>query len=411
MQFKTSNYFILKKSSFFRITLVVVSIVALFSGCTRLMQPAQNLTEAGSTRVNNSQTGAARTNQFSPNVPPSQAGATYSPVVKRVSPGVVTVQSTRRMRAPQQYPFMDDPRFREFFRENPRFTPQPQAQIQRGLGSGVVVTDDGYILTNHHVNYGAEEIKVGFNDRRTFDAKVVGTDPPSDLAVLKIDADDLPLLALGNSDTVEIGDVVLAVGNPLGLAQTVTAGIISAKGRSTGVSDGNFEDFLQTDAPINQGNSGGALVNTNGEVIGINSQILSPSGGNIGIGFAIPSNMAKNVMQQLIGTGAVRRGQLGVVVQQVTSDIAQSMRLPETRGVVVSQVLPGSAAARGGIQQGDVITAFNGEPINESNELRNRVATTPPGANVTLTIYRASGEQQLRLSLGELNNSSNRRNE
>jgi serine protease Do len=330
---------------------------------------------------------------------PGTTQASFAGVVNRVSPAVVTVLPEKRMRTPRQHPFLNDPFFRDFFGDR---LPQPQPRHERGLGSGVIVSNDGYILTNHHVVDGAEQIRIELVDRRTFDAKVVGSDPRSDLAVLKIDAKDLPTLALGNSDQVRVGDVALALGNPLGIGQTVTAGIISAKGRSTGVSDGSFEDFLQTDAPINRGNSGGALVNTNGELIGINSQILSPSGGNIGIGFAIPANMARNVMDQLIKTGQVRRGQLGVVVQTVTQDIASSMGLKEARGVIVSQVQPNSGAERAGLRRGDVITALNGEPINDSNLLRNMVASTAPGSEVTLTILRDGGEQQLRATLGEL---------
>jgi serine protease Do len=337
-----------------------------------------------------------------PSGAPETAVVSYSDVVKRVSPAVVTIQSERRTRAPRQFPFLDDPRFRERFGGEAPAPPQPRGRVQRGLGSGVVVSADGYILTNHHVVDGADQIRVGFANRQTYEARVVGSDPPSDLAVLKIAATDLPELVLGNSDAVEVGDVVLAVGNPLGLEQTVTAGIISAKGRSTGVSDGSFEDFLQTDAPINQGNSGGALVNTAGEVIGINSQILSPTGGNIGIGFAIPSNMARNVMEQLIRTGDVRRGQLGVVVEPVTSDVAAETGLEKIRGVLVGRVQTGSAAERAGIRAGDIITAFNGETVNESNELRNRVATTLPGTKVTLTVFRDGRETQLGAELGEL---------
>ena len=333
----------------------------------------------------------------------------YADVVSRVAPAVVTVRSERRVRAPQQHPFLNDPSLREFFGDRMPQIPQ-QPRRQQGLGSGVIVSNDGYILTNHHVIDGAAEIKIEMADGRTLNAKLVGSDQPSDLAVLKVEAKDLPMLNLANSDQVRVGDVALALGNPLGIGQTVTAGIISAKGRSTGLSDGSFEDFLQTDAPINQGNSGGALVNTNGELVGINSQILSPSGGNIGIGFAIPANMARNVMDQLIKTGKVRRGQLGVVVQPITPDLAASIGLKEARGVIVSQVQPGSAAEKAGLRQGDVITALNGQTVNESNVLRNTVASTPPGTEVTLSLRRDDREQQVRVTLGELTVSAEARN-
>ncbi len=323
----------------------------------------------------------------------------YADVVSRVAPAVVTIHSESRVRAPQQYPFMDDPFFQNFFGN--RGMP-PQAELRRhGLGSGVIVTTDGYILTNHHVIDGAEQIKVDLNDGHTLEAKVVGSDAPSDLAVLKISASSLPVLSLGDSDRVRVGDVALAIGNPLGIGQTVTMGIISAKGRQTGLSNGSFEDFLQTDAPINQGNSGGALVSTASELVGINSQILSPTGGSIGIGFAIPSNMARIVMDQLIANGKVRRGQLGITIQKITSDVASKLGIQEGKGVLVAQVQPGGPADKAGLTQGDIIIAFNGTAVNDPNSFRNQVASTPPGTAVALTILRNGKQQDLHPTLGE----------
>ena len=326
----------------------------------------------------------------------------YADVVKDVTPAVVTIRVEGRARvSPTQ--FQDDDLFRRFFGDqfgtSPRRMPAPRT---RGLGSGVVVSNDGYLLTNHHVIDGASEIRVEFTDGRSFAAKVVGSDQPSDLALLKIDATNLHALTLGDSDAVQVGDIVLAVGNPLGIGQTVTSGIVSAKGRSTSVGDGSYEDFLQTDAPINQGNSGGALVNTKGELVGINSQILSVSEGNIGIGFAIPANMARGIMDQLKSGGSVHRAQLGVSVQPMTPDLASSLGVSDTmRGAVVSSVEPGSAAERGGIKRGDVIVAFNGKPVTEYNALRNRVAEAKPGTNATVGILRDGSEKTLTVKLDE----------
>ena len=277
----------------------------------------------------------------------------------------------------------------------------PRQKMLMALGSGVIVQRDGTILTNYHVIDGAEQIQVELTNHRVFKANVVGSDPPSDLAVLKIDAKDLDALSLGNSDQVRVGDIALAIGNPLGLGQTVTAGIISAKGRATGLSDGSFEDFLQTDAPINQGNSGGALINTRGELIGINSQILSTSGGNIGIGFAIPSNMAQNVLDQILEGGKVHRGQLGVSIQPMTPELASKFGLSDVQGVLVNSVIPNGPAAKAGLRQGDVIVDFNGAAVTDGNTLRNHVASTAPGTKVNLGIFRDHQKQQIQVTLGE----------
>ena len=326
----------------------------------------------------------------------------YASVVERVRPTVVTIRSTRIVRNAQQFPFGNDPFFERFFGDRARPDVEPQERRQGGLGSGVIVSPDGYILTNHHVIDGAEDITVELSDRRTFTATVVGSDAPSDLAVLRIEGGNFPALPLGNSDQVRVGDVVLAVGTPMGVGQTVTMGIISAKGRATGLGDGSFEDFLQTDAPINTGNSGGALVNTRGELIGINSQILSPSGGNIGLGFAIPANMATHVMQSLIADGRVHRGMIGVTVQTMTPDLARSLRLDSISGALVSGVQEDGPADEAGIERGDVIAKVNGETIADSNALRNTVSQMKPGSSARLTIIRDGRERELTVELDEL---------
>lgn len=325
----------------------------------------------------------------------------YADVVQKTSPAVVRIEASRKEKASRTQPPGADEFFRQF--QLPQGEDR-RPQIERGVGSGVIVQPDGTLLTNYHVIEGADKITVSMSDNKTYEAKVVGTDQPSDLALLKIEGTNLPYIALGNSDNVRVGDIVLAIGNPLGIGQTVTAGIISAKGRRTGLSDGSFEDFLQTDAPINRGNSGGALVNLQGELVGINSQILSggPSGGNIGIGFSIPSNMARSVMEQLIKDGKVRRGMLGVNIQNITDDTAKALGLTDRSGVLVSNVKQGSSADKAGVKRGDIITAINGEKVEDSNVLRNKIASTTPGTSVKLTVVRDGTATELSATLDEL---------
>ena len=332
----------------------------------------------------------------------------YADVVAKVTPAVVTIRTeakasprmTQLPQLPEGFPFPE-----MFGPRAPRGRQMP-APVQRGLGSGVIVTADGYILTNNHVVEDATTIKVELSDRRVMDAKLIGADPPSDLAVLKVDGANLPVVPIGDSNAMRVGDIVLAVGNPLGVGQTVTMGIVSAKGRATGLGNGSYEDFLQTDAPINQGNSGGALVNSNGELIGINSQIMSPSGGNIGIGFAVPSLMAKNVMDQLVVNGRVHRGLLGVTVQGVTGDLAAGLGLAKAEGAIVSDVTANGAADKAGIKVGDVLLTYQGRPVIDSNSLRNEVAATKPGSSVKLEVLRDGKKRELTATVGEMTPSS-----
>ena len=317
---------------------------------------------------------------------PSQAGETplpsLAPMLKRATPAVVNVQT--RGTVQEQNPLFNDPFFRRFF-DVPN---QPREREFQSAGSGVVVdAKNGYIVTNAHVIENAKEITVQFLDSHTLKATVVGRDEGSDIAVLKVQATDLTELPIADSGELEVGDFVVAIGNPFGLGHTVTSGIISALGRS-GINPEGYEDFVQTDASINPGNSGGALVDLNGRLVGINTAIISRTGGNIGIGFAIPSNMMKSVMQQLIKYGEVKRGVLGVNIQTLTPDIAESLGLSKTQGALVSQVVDGSAAEKAGIKAGDVITAINGKPVKDAAALRNAIGMMRIGEKVEVTLVR-----------------------
>lgn len=328
-----------------------------------------------------------------------------SEVAARAMPSVVNISSLKATRIPGEHPFspfFEDPFFRRFFGEEFfRFFEIPRERRQRSLGSGVIVRSDGYILTNNHVVEGATEVKVSLPDKREFKAKIIGTDSSTDLAVLKIEAKDLSALPLGDSDRIRVGDIVLAIGNPFGIGETVTMGIISAVGRANvGVAD--YEDFIQTDAAINPGNSGGALVDMRGQLIGINTAILTRTGGYQGIGFAIPSNMARVVMESIIKYGKVTRGWLGVMIQEVTPQIAQAFGLKQIRGALVSDVLRGSPAERAGIKRGDVIVEYEGKGVEGVADLKNLVAQTKPGSRVKVKLIRGGEEQVVEVIIEEL---------
>ncbi|MCB2230445.1 DegQ family serine endoprotease [bacterium] len=326
----------------------------------------------------------------------------------QVRPAVVTVATERilkaRSRSPFGSPFTNDPFFDFFFGPDSRQQqPQEREYRQEGLGSGVIVSDDGYILTNNHVVANADTILVGLFDGTRHTATVVGTDPQTDIAVLKIDAATLPFLEIGDSDSLQVGEIVLAIGSPMSenLAATVTQGIVSAKGRSNvGLAD--YEDFIQTDAAINPGNSGGPLVNLDGALVGLNTAIVSRSGGFQGIGFAVPSNMAMRVMNSLISDGRVVRGYLGVSIQDVDETIARAMRLPQTTGALVGDVAEGSPASEAGFEAGDLIVSVDGRDVRNSSQLRNHIAATAPGSTVKVGIVRGDKKETLSVKLGEL---------
>jgi serine protease Do len=319
-----------------------------------------------------------------------------------VKPSVVTVSTESILTAQGTNPFANDPFFQFFFGPGQGQNGGQQKFLQRGLGSGIVVSADGYILTNNHVIDGADSIFVNLYDGRMFKATVKGADPKSDIAVIKIEADKLTPIKIGNSDSLQAGDIVMAVGSPMSksLAYTVTQGIVSATGRAN-VGLATYEDYIQTDAAINPGNSGGPLVNLDGQLVGVNSAIASQSGGFQGIGFAVPSNMATRVMESLIATGKVVRGWLGVYIQNVNPQIAKAMNLKETSGALVGDVVPDSPADKAGMKSGDVITRFGDKPVTDATQLMNEVAELKPGTEVAVTVNRDGKQENLNVKLGE----------
>jgi serine protease Do len=331
-----------------------------------------------------------------------QSAVSIADIAERAMPSVVNISSTKvRKVDPRTSPFLNDPFFRHFFGPGNEV---PRERREQGLGSGVIVTADGVVLTNNHVVEQADEIKVVTSDRREFDAKVLGTDPKSDLAVIKLQGNvtGLKPAVLGDSSRMRLGDVVLAIGNPFALGQTVTMGIVSAKGRANvGIVD--YEDFIQTDAAINPGNSGGALVNMEGQLVGINTAILSRSGGYMGIGFAIPTNMAKPIMESLQKHGKVVRGWLGIAIQDLDQELRRAFKLPaDASGVVISDLTPGAPAERAGLKRGDVIQKVNGVPVNSTGELRNAIAAGGTGTDVKLDILRDGKPRTVTAKLGEM---------
>lgn len=320
----------------------------------------------------------------------------YSDAAKKAMPAVVNIYTTQAVKSRPRHPIFDDPVFRHFFGD----PGEAQAQPSTNLGSGVIVSSSGYILTNSHVIEAADGIEVALADTRRVIAKVVGTDPESDLAVLKIDLPNLPAITFGASDTAKVGDVVLAIGNPFGVGQTVTMGIVSALGR-THLGINTFENFIQTDAAINPGNSGGALIDTNGNLLGINTAIYSKTGTSLGIGFSIPASTAKNVMEQIIQNGSVQRGWIGVGVQDMTREIAESFKTPEIRGALITEVFRGTPADRGGVRVGDVLVAVDGQPVTDSGSMLNLIAALKPGSEATLKLVRAAKPLEIRVTVGK----------
>ncbi|MCS6927213.1 MAG: DegQ family serine endoprotease [Candidatus Binatia bacterium] len=352
--------------------------------------------------------GSGKTQESSPaQASRSNALPSFADTAQKVSPAIVNISTTQKVerRRPFRFPgpgprqpFEEDP-FEEFFRRF--FGDRPPPGQQRSLGSGFIISEDGYIITNSHVIGDAEKITVRLSDKAEYEAKVIGSDDKTDIALIKIEPKGpLPTVPLGDSSALRVGDWVMAIGNPFGLEQTVTVGIVSAKGRVIGA--GPYDDFIQTDASINPGNSGGPLLNLKGEVVGINSAIFSQSGGNIGIGFAIPIDMAKSIVAQLRETGKVRRGWLGVGIQPVTPELAKSFGLEEPQGALVAEVTKGSPAEKSGLERGDVIIAFNGTRIKDSHELPSLVARSPVGSTAEVTVLRSGKEKTFTVKLGEL---------
>ena len=386
----------MQKGRFNARTLIVVAASCLILGVLitaslNLVPPTKATT--GQVWTEKGESGLFSTSQISD-------GKLWVKLAKELTPAVVNISTTQVVKrgTPTRSPFSEDDPFNEFFKRF--FGDQPRQFKATSLGSGFIINKDGYILTNNHVVENATDITVKLGDSREFKAKVIGRDPKTDIAIIKIEASNLPVIPFGNSDRLEVGEPVMAIGNPFGLNQTVTTGIVSAKGRFIG--EGPYDNFIQTDASINRGNSCGPLINSNGEAVGINTAIFSPTGGSIGIGFAIPIEMAKEVLPQLKERGQVTRGWLGVAIQPITPDLGKKFSLKQANGALISDVMEGSPAEQAGLKQGDVIVAFDGKNVKSSTDLPHIVAGTPVGKEVPVKVVRDGVEVTLQVKVGEL---------
>jgi serine protease DegQ len=374
---------------FAQFTTLVLAIVFVVSTLRPDLLPRSQLGEGGGTIVTIKE--AASDTQTKTEFKPGS----FSNAAQVAMPSVVNVFTSKEVKV-APHPLLEDPRFKRFFGD----PLESQSRRASSLGSGVIVSPEGYILTNHHVIEAADEIEIALADGRKSKARVIGSDPETDLAVVKVDMEALPTMTFGHSDNARVGDIVLAIGNPFGVGQTVTMGIISALGR-THLGINTFENFIQTDAAINPGNSGGALVDTAGNLIGINTAIVSRTGGSLGIGFAITTTVAKQIMEQIIQTGGVTRGWIGVEVQDLTPELAESFKRPSTNGALIAGVLKGGPADRAGVKPGDILIAVDGKPVVDSSTMLNLIAALSPGQTATILVMRNQAEKTVKINVGK----------
>jgi Do/DeqQ family serine protease len=372
-----------------------IALAALFVVATLRPEWLQGTSRIDAAPIISGEAGGLELRQAVQDNPVARAGS-YSDAVRKAAPAVVNIFTSKEVKA-ARHPFLSDPLLRQFFGD--RLPDQAPSQRATGLGSGVIISPRGYVLTNHHVVEAADEIEVGLANGKKLRARLVGSDPESDLAVLQIQAEGLPVITFGDDQGLRLGDIVLAIGNPLGVGQTVTMGIVSGLHR-TGLGINTFENFIQTDAAINQGNSGGALIDTAGNLVGINTAILSQTGGSIGIGFAIPASTARSVTESIIAKGSVVRGWIGVEAQEITRELAESFKLPGTEGALIANVIAGGPAARAGVKSGDVLRAVDGKRVGNPGEMLNLVAALAPGQSSKLTLWRAGQELVLTIEVG-----------